>query len=119
MYTNYVKCRAHRAFLAQIRGGSAPLEIELGRYRGIEKNKRMCKLCDEEVEDEIHFCMKCVMLDKERKKLFKYMEKVITDFRHMNIENQFIGVISEANFHPTISKCLYNMFIQRNKLLNV
>ena len=37
MYTNYVKCRAHRAFLAQIRGGSAPLEIELGGYRGIEK----------------------------------------------------------------------------------
>ena len=38
-YVNYVKCKAHRAFLANIRGGLAPLEIELGRYRGLEINQ--------------------------------------------------------------------------------
>ena len=52
-YVNYVKCKAHRAFLAKIRGGSAPLEIELGRYRGLEINQRLCKLCKEDIEDEV------------------------------------------------------------------
>ena len=31
-YINVVTCRAYRAFLAKLRGGSAPLEIETGRY---------------------------------------------------------------------------------------
>ena len=34
-YTNTVLCRAHRSLLAKVRGGSAPLEIERGRYIGI------------------------------------------------------------------------------------
>ena len=36
-YTKFytVLCRAHRSLLAKLRGGSAPLEIERGRYIGI------------------------------------------------------------------------------------
>ena len=33
-YINVVTCRAHRSFLAKLRRGSAPLEIETGRYVG-------------------------------------------------------------------------------------
>ena len=47
-YTNTVLCRAHRSLLAKLRGGSAPLEIERGRYIGIPADRRVCKLCSDE-----------------------------------------------------------------------
>lgn len=118
-YVIYVKCRAHRALLAQIRGGSASLEIELGRYRGLDVNKRICKLCSKDIEDEIHFCIKCTVLEEERERLFKYMEKIYPDFCQLNVEDQFIKVINDANFHPPISKHLYKMFMKRSKSLNI
>ena len=34
-YANVVTSRAHRSLLAKLRGGSAMLEIETGRYTGI------------------------------------------------------------------------------------
>ena len=54
-YINVVTCRAHRAFLAKLRGGSAPLEIETGRYVGTLPDLRVCKLSNTGVEDEMHF----------------------------------------------------------------
>ena len=56
------------------------LEIEIGRYQGIEAEKRICKLCNNGVEDEIHFLLKC-------KALQQYREKVIS-----NIENQYPNI---------------------------
>ena len=40
-YTKVVISRAHRAFLARLRGGSATLEIEPGRYVGIPTEQSM------------------------------------------------------------------------------
>ena len=55
VYTNQVSCRAHRSVFARLRGGSAPLEIERGRYQGVPAEQRLYKLCRDEVENEIHF----------------------------------------------------------------
>ena len=38
------------------------LEIERGRHRGLQAKERICKLCLKEVEDEIHFLLKCEAL---------------------------------------------------------
>ena len=40
---------------AKMRNGTYPLEIELGRYRGIPVENRVCKLCRSEPEMEEHF----------------------------------------------------------------
>ena len=61
-YINVVTCRAHRAFLAKLRGGSAPLEIETGRYVGTLPHLRVCELCNTGVEDEMHFTLQCAAL---------------------------------------------------------
>ena len=53
-YINVVTSRAHRAFLARLRGGSATLEIETGRYVGIPAEQRICKLCHSGIGDEAH-----------------------------------------------------------------
>ena len=49
-----------RAVHTSLRSGTNKLEIEIGRWSGIEKSRRFCKQCDlKEVESEMHFLMHC------------------------------------------------------------
>ena len=45
IYIEGIRCKAQRSVVAQLRGGTAPLEIETGRYVGIPPDQRICKLC--------------------------------------------------------------------------
>ena len=52
----------YRKAIAQFRCGVAPLQIELGRYdHGIyvPECRRICRLCDDGVEDEFHTLFHC------------------------------------------------------------
>ena len=53
-YINVVTSRAHHSLLAKLRGGSAMLEIETGRYTGIPAEQRLCKLYKSDVGDEVY-----------------------------------------------------------------
>jgi len=59
----YVKCwltRSQRSLCAQLRAGVLPLQIEVGRYKGVLEEDRLCGLCDlMVVEDEWHFLFFC------------------------------------------------------------
>ena len=112
-------CRAHRSLLAKLRGGSAPLEIERGRYIGIPVDQRVCNLCSDGVEDEIHFSVKCIALDREHLSLFIHMRRLCPTFDERDDQCKFISVITEANSSCYIAKCLFNMFVKRNTLLSV
>ena len=53
--------RHKRSLLAQLRLGILPLEIEVGRFRNIPVENRLCKCCDNNVvENEFHFVCECV-----------------------------------------------------------
>ena len=44
------------SLLAQLRSGTLPLEIEIGRYYGITREQRICKQCHINViENEQHY----------------------------------------------------------------
>ena len=50
-----------RSLFSQFRYGILPLEIEVGRYRDVPLENRICRLCDNgDIEDEIHFCVDVV-----------------------------------------------------------
>ena len=117
-YIDTVNCRAHRALLAKLRGGTAPLEIERGRYVGLVPEDRLCKLCSVEVEDEPHFCIRCNALEEERQHLFQFMERITPGFISLNTTDKFIRIMTCANTHTKVSKLQYNMYLQRNSILN-
>jgi hypothetical protein len=50
-----------RILLSKLRISNHYLEKERGRHRGLQAKERICKLhvCLKEVEDEIHFLLKC------------------------------------------------------------
>ena len=68
--------RHERSFIAQCRFGILPLNLEIGRFRGIPLEQRTCPKCSEEVENEIHFLFVCPLYNDERQ---KYLSCVMND----------------------------------------
>jgi hypothetical protein len=52
--------------LAKIRGGSNRLRIEQGRYENEKASERICRLCENGIEDECHFMLHCPIYDDLR-----------------------------------------------------
>ena len=45
--------------LTKLRGGTAELRVETGRWSGLQREERICKQCAlGEVEDEVHFVLR-------------------------------------------------------------
>ena len=56
-YSYYVNEERHT--LTKFRISSHRLEVERGRYFGLKFENRICKLCNDHVEDEEHFMISC------------------------------------------------------------
>ena len=56
----YKQNRKKRSFVAQLRLGILPLNIEVGRFRGVKLEERICEICkNNSIEDEFHFVCVC------------------------------------------------------------
>lgn len=55
-----------RRLLTKFRISTHNLEVETGRYKNIPFDQRTCKLCNQTVEDEIHFLFECTSLSHVR-----------------------------------------------------
>ena len=71
-----------KRLIAKFRLQSNRLEIVRGRYSrpSVPKENRICKSCNLEVDDEIHFVTKCPSLDGIRDDLFKKLENMDYNF---------------------------------------
>ena len=51
-----VKKKRERSMLMKLRGGTAAFQVEVGRWRGVKRDERICKECQSgEVEDVCHW----------------------------------------------------------------
>ena len=60
----------HRLAFAKFRCGVASTRIETGRYEGLELKNRICPVCKNDIEDEIHVILHCPVYSDLRKTLF-------------------------------------------------
>lgn len=62
--------RRSRSIIAKLRNGTFPINIELGRYRGIPLEERTCNVCDVgSIESEQHFLLDCPAYNEQRRNL--------------------------------------------------
>ena len=67
------KCK--RCLIARLLCGVLPLANETGRYYGIVRDQRICYLCKNDVESELHFLFECNKTNKVRTDLlYRYPE---------------------------------------------
>ena len=73
-YISSLKFDPTRRLFAKLRLGVLPLRVEKGRWAGIERENRICKLCRQGVvEDESHFIFDCPPFTACRK---PYLDKL-------------------------------------------
>ncbi len=63
-YVLRLMSRFQRSTFAKFRCGVLPLNLEVGRYRGIKIENRICPLCKHGVETETQFLFECDMYDR-------------------------------------------------------
>ena len=116
---NYVKIsmsRSKRSILAQFRTGTLPLMIEVGRFRGLQIADRQCLLCEEGIEDEIHFLFHCAAFRVERETFFGQMLRKNDEFLNMNSWQKLAFVVSAENVH-LFSNFIHKIFNSRQKMI--
>ena len=91
-----VKCKWRRRVLIQLRGGTAVLEVETGRWRGVSREGRVCRNCrSEEVENVEHWLLRCTGMAEEREKLIMTMREKV-EWQSMEDDERVAAVLSYA-----------------------
>ena len=107
---------SERSFLAQIRSGTLPLEIETGRFRNIRVEDRLCKLCDLNVtEDETHFIFECPFYSDYREVFFAHVLDVQNNYVYLCYEDQLSVLFS--TFPRKFAKFISISFRKRKNAL--
>lgn len=113
--------RNQRRNLCKFRISNHQLEIEPGRYKNIKADKRICKLCKNDVEDEIHFLLKCPVLDNIRETTLVTIFKLYPKIETLSDKDKFIWLMSaeDSNMLHLLQQLLSSLSEERtNKLKN-
>ena len=97
---------------------SLPLMLELGRYRRpkVPRTEKICTICGSEVEDEIHFMLRCPALVNTRRPILGECVKLSEDFLlHTDME-KFYFLLNNCNVN-LVAKTIFQMFQLRRSLL--
>ena len=116
-----------RSYHTALRSGTNRLEIETGRWYGIEKHLRICKYCDlNEVESEQHFVMKCTRYNSFREEFYFSVASASGasggkwDFSHRSMEEAFVLILQGTGdeFEVKIFRLFHSFLAKSFQLRN-
>ena len=109
-----VKCKRRRRRLVKLRGGTAELEVETGRWRGVRREERICKNCrGGEVEDVRHLVMRCTYVEEEREKLEELMSERVKEWQGMDDNVKVTVVMDRACTDEDVGRAVERMWQRR------
>ena len=85
----------------------------MGRHHGLPRHDRLCRLCKDEVENEIHFMLQCPVYETLRQ---NYLLRKYYIFPNVNTFNILMSSHSETLIH-NVATYLYYAFKLRQRLL--
>ena len=97
----------------KLKMGVLPLQIELGRWKDVPLEYRVCRVCESnELEDEYHHVLFCDALVVTRTHLFGELEDVNYD----NKESLLKSIFKRENL-KTAGRFIEAMYMERRELL--
>ena len=115
-YTSMNISKYQRSLFSQFRAGILPLEIEIGRYKHIPLNERLCRVCNNgAIEDEIHFLCECNTYKEERLILFSKALTGNDGFQEMDMLDKFVYLM--ANHERAVISFLSKAVQKRRSFL--
>ena len=92
-----------RSLFAQFRGGVLHLQVEIGRFRKIPLEERLCNLCDMgQVEDEFHFLCICTNYNDLREVLYIKAARVFPAFSELDELKKCVYRLNNLQRHVII-----------------
>ena len=104
----------HRSAFAKFRMGVAPLNIEIGRYRNLAREERVCPFCLDAIEDETHAMLNCDIYSDIRDPLFRKAQNLTHDFNLLSDADKMKFLFSNQELIRMCAKTCYNILEKRN-----
>ena len=104
----------HQRYLAMLRCGSRPLEIEFGRRSNTPLANRICKLCEQSVENEIHLMLECPLYGDLRENILLHVNSA-----GMTLNDQFSTLLSNTEVQAKLGKCGFRIMERGRCFLNL
>ena len=110
-----VLSRAERSTIARMRNGTFPLNVELGRYRRIPLNRRICDLCNNDIETELHFLCYCDQYENERSILFNYIyRKTGINITRLSDDRKLMVILSNEHIQKGVCNFIQTSYNKRH-----
>ena len=94
------------------------LEIEKGRHNKVERERRVCKLCSLELEDELHFLISCQKLNHRRNIFDEFIINIIPEWKTLNELTQIYVIINPpTKLAVACAQFCHELLLNRNKYL--
>ena len=106
-YDNCYRNNGPSVFLAKARTNS--LQLEEHRGRGIQHYDSTCKLCGEEVEDIVHFLIKCKKLEAKR-------EDVLINGTNQDPVEKLRKLLFENEKYQEVGRMIKNLWVLRKSM---
>ena len=118
-YLTEIRNTKLRRKLTKFRVSNHKLMIEVGRHMKLQKQERICQICQEGVEDEIHFLITCKHYKTLRKPLIDYCTELRPPFEYYTAEEKFIFIMTSPFLMGNVSKFLDKALNDRDTYLEV
>ena len=98
----------------KLRRGTAELRIETGRWSGLRRDERICKMCDKgEVEDAEHFFLHCNCMAEERKEVVRLINEIVEGWQEMEGKYKVVCVVDKACENGRVQKEVERLYRKR------
>ena len=122
---SYLKLPAHlRIPLTRLRVSAHHLRVETGRYtlpHALPPEQRVCWLCNNGIEDEIHLLLICPLYSEERKVLLRECSRANKVFVFLSNKDKFLFLLEShiTSLQYTVAKFIKSAFETRRAILAV
>ena len=118
-YIDKAISRNQRSWISRIRSSSSRLGIELGRYRNIPVESRICSFCSSgEIDDERHILLFCPLFDLKRACFFGKISSISPGFVNLSSEEKLKYILCPTSeiLCKVINKFIRIMFNARDNI---
>ena len=105
-----------RSLITKLRVSNHDLAVETGRYSDTARNKRVCCLCNNGIEDEIHFLFECSELTDQQKRRDDLISYNFTNYRLLSCFDKFFYMLQNEKATHILGTYLFVAFDARNIL---
>jgi len=114
LYVQKCHNKSLRSFIAQIRAGVLPLQVEVGRFIQQLLEDRMCKHC-KTVEDELHFIFECPLYTQLRIEFYNNVCQFYP-LDELNFSERLNLFMSKPEILYKFGSFIRNCFYRRNSM---